>query len=51
VEGIQSKSLDIIAVQYLPEAYPGPHCTTDHFFSSVVRVINGKNGRAMAGRG
>ena len=51
VEGIQSKSLDVIAVQYHPEAYPGPHCTTDHFFSSVVRVMNGKNDRAVPGRG
>ena len=63
VEGIQSKSLDVIAVQYHPEAYPGPHCTTDHFFSSVVGVMdnkkgkhgkddkNGKNDRAVPGRG
>jgi carbamoyl-phosphate synthase small subunit len=51
VEGIQSKSLDVIAVQYHPEAYPGPHCTTDHFFSSVVGVMNGKSGLALAGRG
>mgnify|MGYP000856588448 FL=1 len=50
VEGIQSKSLNIIAVQYHPEAYPGPHCTTDHFFSSVARVMDGKAVRPLPGR-
>jgi len=43
VEGIMSDRLNILAVQYHPEAHPGPLCTLDPFFGSVERVMNGKN--------
>jgi len=39
VEGIKSGKLDILAVQYHPEAHPGPLCTEDPFFSSVQRTM------------
>jgi carbamoyl-phosphate synthase small subunit len=42
VEGIRSDKLNILAVQYHPEAQPGPLCTLDPFFGSVQRVIDGK---------
>ncbi len=42
VEGIRSDRLNILAVQYHPEAHPGPLCTLDPFFSSVERVMDGK---------
>jgi len=43
VEGIMSDRLNILAVQYHPEAHPGPLCTLDPFFGSVERVMEGKN--------
>ncbi len=46
VEGIKSDKLDVLAVQYHPEAHPGPLCTEDPFFGSVLRIMNGKNGKA-----
>jgi len=39
VEGIKSDDLDILAVQYHPEAHPGPLCTEDPFFASVQRML------------
>jgi len=42
VEGIKSDKLDIQAVQYHPEAHPGPLCTEDPFFSSVQRMMKRK---------
>jgi len=40
VEGIKSDSLDILAVQYHPEAHPGPLCAEDPFFSQVKKMLN-----------
>jgi len=42
VEGIKSDKLDILAVQYHPEAHPGPLCTEDPFFASVQRMLKRK---------
>jgi carbamoyl-phosphate synthase small subunit len=42
VEGIKSKELDILAVQYHPEAHPGPLCTEDPFFGEVFRMMKRK---------
>jgi len=42
VEGIKSDELDILAVQYHPEAHPGPLCTEDPFFSSVLKMMKQK---------
>ncbi|MDI9398046.1 MAG: carbamoyl phosphate synthase small subunit, partial [Methanothrix sp.] len=39
VEGIKSHYLGIEAVQYHPEARPGPLCTKERFFSSVAKKI------------
>jgi carbamoyl-phosphate synthase small subunit len=53
VEGIKSDKLNILAVQYHPEANPGPLCTEDPFFGSVLRIMNGKTAygkTAAAGR-
>ncbi|MHB8119948.1 MAG: glutamine-hydrolyzing carbamoyl-phosphate synthase small subunit [Methanothrix sp.] len=46
VEGIKSDKLNVLAVQYHPEAHPGPLCTEDPFFGSVLRIMNGKTGNA-----
>ena len=40
IEGVKSDSLDILAVQYHPEAHPGPLCTEDPFFSQVNKMLN-----------
>jgi carbamoyl-phosphate synthase small subunit len=40
VEGIKSDRLNVLAVQYHPEANPGPLCTEDPFFRSVLRMMN-----------
>jgi len=42
VEGIKSDELNILAVQYHPEAHPGPLCTEDPFFASVQRMMKRK---------
>ena len=42
VEGIKSDKLDILAVQYHPEAHPGPLCTEDPFFGHVLRIMKRK---------
>jgi carbamoyl-phosphate synthase small subunit len=42
VEGIKSDDLNILAVQYHPEAHPGPLCTEDPFFSSVLKMMKQK---------
>lgn len=42
VEGIKSDEFDILAVQYHPEAHPGPLCTEDPFFSSVLKMMKQK---------
>ncbi len=39
VEGIKSEQLNILAVQYHPEAHPGPLCTEDPFFGAVVKMM------------
>jgi carbamoyl-phosphate synthase small subunit len=46
VEGLKSENLDILAVQYHPEAHPGPLCTEDPFFGSVLKIMRK---RAVAG--
>jgi len=48
VEGVRSDKLNVLAVQYHPEANPGPLCTEDPFFGSVLRIMNGKT--TVAGR-
>lgn len=48
VEGLKSDYLDVLAVQYHPEAHPGPLCTEDPFFSSVNRMV--KKQKIPAGR-
>jgi len=45
VEGIKSDKLNVLAVQYHPEANPGPLCTEDPFFGSVLRIMNGLTGK------
>jgi len=42
VEGIKSNYLGIEAVQYHPEARPGPLCTKERFFSSVAKKIEAR---------
>ena len=42
VEGLKSEKLDILAVQYHPEARPGPWCTEDPFFGSVLKIMKKK---------
>ena len=42
VEGIESDYLDILAVQYHPEAHPGPLCTEDPFFSAIQNLMRQK---------
>jgi len=42
VEAIKSDPLDVLAVQYHPEARPGPHCTTEIFFDAVSKTLNGR---------
>ena len=39
VEGVKSDKLQVLAVQYHPEANPGPLCTEDPFFGSVLRMM------------
>lgn len=46
VEGIKSDKLNVLAVQYHPEANPGPLCTEDPFFGSVLRIMNDRTGLA-----
>jgi len=46
VEGVKSDKLDVLAVQYHPEAHPGPLCTEDPFFGSVLRIMNSAKGKA-----
>ena len=41
VEAIKSDKLNVLAVQYHPEANPGPLCTEDPFFGSVLKIMNG----------
>ena len=48
VEGIKSDKLGVLAVQYHPEANPGPLCTEDPFFGSVLRMM--KNATSKGGR-
>jgi carbamoyl-phosphate synthase small subunit len=42
VEGIKSNYLGIEAVQYHPEARPGPLCTKERFFTSVAKRIEAR---------
>ena len=39
VEGVKSDKLRVLAVQYHPEANPGPLCTEDPFFGSVLKMM------------
>jgi len=48
VEGVKSDKLKVLAVQYHPEANPGPLCTEDPFFGSVLRMM--KSAARKAGR-
>ncbi|VVB71895.1 Anthranilate synthase component 2 [uncultured archaeon] len=43
VEGIKSDKMNILAVQYHPEAHPGPLCTEDPFFSAVDIMMKRKD--------
>ena len=42
VEGIRSDYLGMEAVQYHPEARPGPLCTRDRFFGTVAKEIEAR---------
>ena len=42
VEGIRNDYLGMEAVQYHPEASPGPLCTRERFFASVAKEIEGR---------
>lgn len=46
VEGIRSDRLRVLAVQYHPEANPGPLCTEDPFFASVLKIMSHSAGQA-----
>jgi len=46
VEGVKSERLQVLAVQYHPEANPGPLCTEDPFFGSVLKIMNGRATKA-----
>ncbi|MDD4093747.1 MAG: glutamine-hydrolyzing carbamoyl-phosphate synthase small subunit [Methanothrix sp.] len=46
VEGVKSEKLQVLAVQYHPEANPGPLCTEDPFFGSVLKIMNGRATKA-----
>ena len=48
VEAVKSDKLQVLAVQYHPEANPGPLCTEDPFFGSVQRIM--KSAASKAGR-
>jgi len=48
VEAVKSDKLQVLAVQYHPEANPGPLCTEDPFFGSVQRMM--KSAARKAGR-
>lgn len=41
VEAVKSDYLDIYAVQYHPEAYPGPRDTESRFFDMISEVVSG----------
>jgi carbamoyl-phosphate synthase small subunit len=49
VEGIKSEHLEIKAVQYHPEAHPGPLCTEDPFFGDVQRLMRYKKKHTIGG--
>jgi carbamoyl-phosphate synthase small subunit len=49
VEGLKSERLDILAVQYHPEARPGPWCTEAPFFGAVLKIMK-KVKKASASR-
>ncbi len=40
IEGMQHRNLEIMSVQYHPEAHPGPFDTEKIFFDRVVETIN-----------
>ena len=46
VEGVKSEKLQVLAVQYHPEANPGPLCTEDPVFGSVLKIMNGRATKA-----
>ncbi len=48
VEGVKSDYLDMLAVQYHPEAHPGPLCTEDPFFGSVMKIMEERKVSAKA---
>jgi len=50
VEGVICEQLGIFAVQYHPEASPGPLCTEGPFFGTVLRMMNSSSGKAWEGR-
>jgi carbamoyl-phosphate synthase small subunit len=49
VEGIRSDYLKIKAVQYHPEAHPGPLCTEDPFFGDVQRLMRNNRKHPVGG--
>ncbi|HOT07833.1 MAG: GMP synthase (glutamine-hydrolyzing) subunit A [Methanosaeta sp. PtaB.Bin039] len=42
VEGMRNRDLDMLAVQYHPEAHPGPLCTEDPFFGEVLQIMSSR---------
>ncbi len=49
VEGVRSEKLNILAVQYHPEANPGPLCTEDPFFGTVLKMMKRSDDAACQG--
>ena len=49
VEGVKSEMLNILAVQYHPEANPGPLCTEDPFFGTVLKMMKRSDDAACQG--
>jgi carbamoyl-phosphate synthase small subunit len=49
VEGVRSEKLNILAVQYHPEANPGPLCTEDPFFGTVLKMMKRPDDAACQG--
>jgi carbamoyl-phosphate synthase small subunit len=50
VEGIRHRTLPVFAVQYHPEAAPGPHDAYPHF-AEFLRSVRQRRGAAGAAAG
>jgi carbamoyl-phosphate synthase small subunit len=53
IEGIRHRELPLFAVQYHPEAAPGPHDALPHFaeFMSSLRLARGESGNPLTDKG